>query len=100
MFSAIPYHQEVVPPALSSLIPAIAPANGIWWPPWPWPAVAAGADGLMIEVHPAPIPPQGRCSVPHLEHFQDLMKQVAPVAAAWARPTTGRKKLEAVRSCG
>ena len=30
-------------------------AAGGWWSPWPWPSVAAGADGVMIEVHNDPV---------------------------------------------
>jgi 3-deoxy-7-phosphoheptulonate synthase len=46
-------------------------------------AIAAGADGLMIETHPDP--PSARSDGPqslYPEQFSDLMKQVRLVAAA------------------
>lgn len=56
-------------------------------------AVAAGADGLMIEVHPAPDEAlkDGAQSLT-FENFEALMKQVAPVAAAVRRSTAGTGK--------
>jgi len=49
-------------------------------------SVAAGADGLMIEVHPAPDTAlkDGAQSLT-FEHFDELMRRVAPVAAAVGR---------------
>jgi len=55
-------------------------------------AVAAGADGLMIEVHPTPDSAlkDGAQSLT-FEHFGQLMAQVAPVAAAVERGFAGVK---------
>jgi 3-deoxy-7-phosphoheptulonate synthase len=49
-------------------------------------AVAAGADGLMIEVHPNPDQAlkDGAQSLT-FENFEQLMRQVAPVAASVGR---------------
>ena len=49
-------------------------------------AVAAGADGLMIEVHPSPehALKDGAQSLT-FENFQQLMAQVVPVAASVGR---------------
>ncbi len=49
-------------------------------------SVAAGADGLMVEVHPTPDAAlkDGAQSLT-FEHFGDLMKKVAPVAEAVGR---------------
>jgi 3-deoxy-7-phosphoheptulonate synthase len=49
-------------------------------------AVAAGADGLMIEVHPTPDTAlkDGAQSL-NFEHFEQLMAQLSPVAAAVGR---------------
>jgi 3-deoxy-7-phosphoheptulonate synthase len=49
-------------------------------------AVAAGADGLMIEVHPTPdyALKDGAQSLT-FEHFEQLMSQLAPVAASVGR---------------
>jgi 3-deoxy-7-phosphoheptulonate synthase len=49
-------------------------------------SVAAGADGLMIEVHPTPDTAlkDGAQSLT-FEHFDELMRRVAPVAAAVGR---------------
>ncbi|GAJ24817.1 unnamed protein product, partial [marine sediment metagenome] len=56
-------------------------------------AVAAGADGLMVEVHPAPDEAlkDGAQSLT-FENFEALMKQVAPVAAVVRRSTAGTGK--------
>jgi 3-deoxy-7-phosphoheptulonate synthase len=56
-------------------------------------AVAAGADGLMVEVHPTPDAAlkDGAQSLT-FENFEALMKQVAPVAAAVRRGTAGTDK--------
>ncbi len=53
-------------------------------------SVAAGADGLMIEVHPTPDTAlkDGAQSLT-FEHFEDLMKKVAPVAEAVGRTIAG-----------
>jgi 3-deoxy-7-phosphoheptulonate synthase len=53
-------------------------------------SVAAGADGLMIEVHPTPDTAlkDGAQSLT-FEHFGDLMKRVAPVAEAVGRTMAG-----------
>jgi 3-deoxy-7-phosphoheptulonate synthase len=59
-------------------------------------AVAAGADGLMIEVHPTPDTAlkDGAQSLT-FDHFQDLMKRVAPVARAVGRTMAGSKQKNA-----
>jgi 3-deoxy-7-phosphoheptulonate synthase len=59
-------------------------------------AVAAGADGLMIEVHPTPDAAlkDGAQSLT-FDHFQDLMKRVAPVAKAVGRTMAGSKQKNA-----
>ena len=56
-------------------------------------AVAAGADGLMVEVHPTPDAAlkDGAQSLT-FENFEALMKQVAPVAAAVRRSTASTGK--------
>jgi 3-deoxy-7-phosphoheptulonate synthase len=56
-------------------------------------AVAAGADGLMVEVHPTPDAAlkDGAQSLT-FENFEALMRQVAPVAAAVRRSTAGTGK--------
>jgi 3-deoxy-7-phosphoheptulonate synthase len=49
-------------------------------------AVAAGADGLIVEVHPNP--PAARSDGDQsltLDGFQDLMRRIAPVARAVGR---------------
>ncbi len=53
-------------------------------------SVAAGADGLMIEVHPTPDTAlkDGAQSLT-FEHFGDLMKRVAPVVEAVGRTMAG-----------
>ena len=55
-------------------------------------AVAAGANGLMIEVHPTPDTAlkDGAQSLT-FEHFQDLMRQLVPVAAAMGRSVAGKR---------
>lgn len=55
-------------------------------------SVAAGADGLMIEVHPTPDAAlkDGAQSLT-FEHFSDLMKKVAPVAQAVGRTMAGSR---------
>ena len=55
-------------------------------------AVAAGANGLMVEVHPTPDTAlkDGAQSLT-FEHFQDLMKQLVPVAAAMGRSVAGKR---------
>ncbi len=89
--SAIPIIKKL------SHLPVIAdPSHGTgkWYlvAPMALAAVAAGADGLMIEVHPSPDTAlkDGAQSLT-FEHFQDLMKQVAPVAAAVGRNMAGKR---------
>lgn len=89
--SAIPIIKKL------SHLPVIAdPSHGTgkWYlvAPMALAAVAAGADGLMIEVHPSPDTAlkDGAQSLT-FEHFQDLMKQVAPVAAAVGRTVAGKR---------
>ena len=55
-------------------------------------AVAAGANGLMVEVHPAPDTAlkDGAQSLT-FEHFEDLMRQLVPVAAAMGRSVAGER---------
>jgi 3-deoxy-7-phosphoheptulonate synthase len=89
--SAIPIIKKL------SHLPVIAdPSHGTgkWYlvAPMALAAVAAGADGLMIEVHPSPDTAlkDGAQSLT-FEHFQDLMKQIAPVAAAVGRTMAGKR---------
>ena len=55
-------------------------------------AVAAGANGLMVEVHPTPDTAlkDGAQSLT-FEHFEDLMRQLVPVAAAMGRSVAGKR---------
>ena len=55
-------------------------------------AVAAGANGLMVEVHPTPDTAlkDGAQSLT-FEHFEDLMRQLVPVAAAMGRSVAGER---------
>jgi 3-deoxy-7-phosphoheptulonate synthase len=87
-------------PILNKLthLPIIAdPSHGTgkWYlvAPMALAAVAAGADGLMVEVHPTPDAAlkDGAQSLT-FENFEALMKQVAPVAAAVRRGTAGTDK--------
>ncbi len=80
-----------------SHLPIIAdPSHGTgkWYlvAPMALAAVAAGADGLMVEVHPNPDTAlkDGAQSLT-FEHFQELMKQIAPVAAAVGRTMAGKR---------
>jgi len=59
-------------------------------------SVAAGADGLMIEVHPTPDTAlkDGAQSLT-FEHFGELMKRVGPVARAVGRTMAGGKQKNA-----
>jgi len=89
--SAIPIIHKV------SHLPIIAdPSHGTgkWYlvTPLALAAVAAGADGLMIEVHPTPdyALKDGAQSLT-FEHFEQLMGQLAPVAASVGRKVAGVK---------
>ena len=55
-------------------------------------AVAAGANGLMVEVHPTPDTAlkDGAQSLT-FEHFEGLMRQLVPVAAAMGRSVAGKR---------
>ena len=55
-------------------------------------AVAAGANGLMVEVHPTPDTAlkDGAQSLT-FGHFEDLMRQLVPVAAAMGRSVAGKR---------
>jgi 3-deoxy-7-phosphoheptulonate synthase len=59
-------------------------------------SVAAGADGLMIEVHPTPDAAlkDGAQSLT-FDHFEDLMKRIAPVAKAVGRTMAVSKQKKA-----
>jgi 3-deoxy-7-phosphoheptulonate synthase len=59
-------------------------------------SVAAGADGLMIEVHPTPDTAlkDGAQSLT-FERFAELMKRVGPVAKAVGRTMSGSKQKNA-----
>jgi 3-deoxy-7-phosphoheptulonate synthase len=59
-------------------------------------SVAAGADGLMIEVHPTPDAAlkDGAQSLT-FDHFEDLMKRIAPVAKAVGRTMAASKQKKA-----
>ena len=83
--SAIPLLQKL------SHLPVIAdPSHGTgkWYlvEPLALAAVAAGADGLMVEVHPSPdnALKDGAQSLT-FEHFQGLMKRLTPITAAVGR---------------
>jgi 3-deoxy-7-phosphoheptulonate synthase len=87
--SAIPIIEKV------SHLPVIAdPSHGTgkWYlvTPLALAAVAAGADGVMVEVHPAPdlALKDGPQSLT-FENFSKLMKQMAPVIAAVGRSIAG-----------
>src|SRR4030043_424654 len=87
--SVIPIIEKV------SHLPIIAdPSHGTgkWYlvTPMALAAVAAGADGLMVEVHPHPdlALKEGAHSLT-FAYFGELMKQVAPVAAAVGRSLAG-----------
>jgi 3-deoxy-7-phosphoheptulonate synthase len=66
------------------------PSHATFWQPWVksmmLASIAAGADGLMLEVHPDPknaaVDPL-QCS--SLEQFDDIMKACRPVAQAIGR---------------
>jgi len=80
-----------------SHLPIIAdPSHGTgkWYlvAPMALAAVAAGADGLMVEVHPNPDAAlkDGPQSLT-FEHFQELMRRIAPVAAAVGRTVAGER---------
>ena len=88
--SAIPVIEKV------SHLPIIAdPSHGTgkWYlvAPVALAAVAAGADGLIIEVHPSPDTAlkDGAQSLT-FENFEQLMAQVAPVAASVGRKVAAR----------
>jgi len=88
--SAIPIIKKV------SHLPIIAdPSHGTgkWYlvAPLALAAVAAGADGLMIEVHPTPdyALKDGAQSL-SFENFERLMSQLAPVASAMGRKLAAR----------
>ena len=57
-------------------------------------AVAAGADGIMVEVHPDPSRAlsDGPQSL-HLDQFEDLMQHVRAIAAATGRPIAGVREI-------
>lgn len=80
-----------------SHLPVIAdPSHGTgkWYlvVPMALAAVAAGANGLMIEVHPYPdnALKDGAQSLT-FEHFDELMKQLVPIAAAVGRSVAGMR---------
>ncbi len=55
-------------------------------------SVAAGADGLMIEVHPTPhLALKDGAQSLDFEQFSELMNRIAPVAAAVGRNIAGRE---------
>ena len=70
------------------------PSHATFWQPWVksmmLASIAAGADGLMLEVHPDPknaaVDPL-QCS--SLEQFDDIMKACRPVAQAIGRTVDG-----------
>jgi len=65
------------------LVPALARA-----------AIAVGADGLIVEVHPKPevAVSDGRQSLT-LDGFDRMMEELAPVADALGRPILGRRSM-------
>lgn len=91
--SAIPVIEKV------SHLPIIADpshASGKWYlvTPLVLAAVAAGADGIMVEVHPTPdyALKDGAQSLT-FENFQRLMSSLAPVAAAMGRKLVGKAEV-------
>jgi 3-deoxy-7-phosphoheptulonate synthase len=83
---------QVVPAAqdVTHLPVMTDPSHATFWQPWVKPmmlaSIGAGADGLMLEVHPNP--PEAavdplQCS--SLEQFNEMMKAMRPVAAAIGR---------------
>jgi len=66
--------------------PAHAAGDRRYVPALAMAAVACGADGLMVEVHPDPSHAlsDGKQSL-ELDHFQEFMAQVAPIAASVGR---------------
>jgi 3-deoxy-7-phosphoheptulonate synthase len=66
--------------------PSHAAGRREWVPALARAAVAAGADGLIVEVHPNPqkAASDGRQSLTH-EAFRDLMRDLAPIASAVGR---------------
>lgn len=83
---------QVIPAAQEAThLPIMSdPSHATFWQPWVksmmLASIAAGADGLMLEVHPDPVnaavdPLQ--CS--SLEQFDDIMKACRPVAEAIGR---------------
>ena len=83
---------QVVPAAqdVTHLPVMTDPSHATFWQPWVRPmmlaSIGAGADGLMLEVHPNP--PEAavdplQCS--SLEAFDEMMKAMRPVAAAIGR---------------
>lgn len=83
---------QVIPAAQEAThLPIMSdPSHATFWQPWVksmmLASIAAGADGLMLEVHPDPknaaVDPL-QCS--SLEQFDDIMKACRPVAAAIGR---------------
>ena len=79
---------------LSHLPVMVDPSHGTgsWWmvPPMSRAAVAAGADGLLIEVHPSPgdALSDGQQSLTP-ENFQRLVQEVQEVARAVGRSLPG-----------
>ena len=83
---------QVVPAAqdVTHLPVMTDPSHATFWQPWVRPmmlaSIGAGADGLMLEVHPNP--PEAavdplQCS--SLEQFDEMMRAMRPVAAAIGR---------------
>ena len=86
---------QVVPAAqeLTHLPVVVDPSHATFWAPWVAPmalaAIAAGADGIMLEVHPDP----SNAAVDPLQPidfhaFHDLVTQMDTVAAAVGRKVT------------
>ncbi|HHV35643.1 MAG TPA: 3-deoxy-7-phosphoheptulonate synthase [Syntrophomonadaceae bacterium] len=81
---------------LSHLPVMVDPSHGTgnWWlvSPMSRAAVAAGADGLLIEVHPSPgdALSDGQQSLKP-ENFQDLVREVSQVARAVGRVVNGAR---------
>lgn len=83
---------QVVPAAqeVTHLPVMTDPSHATFWQPWVKPmmlaSLAAGADALMLEVHPDPknaaVDPLNASS---LEQFDDMMKAMRPVATAIGR---------------
>jgi 3-deoxy-7-phosphoheptulonate synthase len=89
--SAVPVLRD-----LSHLPVIVDPSHGTgktrYVPPMARAAVAAGADGLMIEIHPDPTHAwTDGAQALDLPQFAALMRELAPLASLCGRPLAGRE---------